>query len=143
MAEFNPSKVYLAGRLDTGEGDIASWAEELEAKGHVVLEKWWEQGRLPKPYLEHMDSSQKAARAMIEAAARSDVMMLFPTDDILGAAVELGAALGSAETNSQKEIIIVNPWEVRQSVFYAHPAVTAVHGLAEVRAMKWYKGRNV
>lgn len=141
MTEFTPRTVYLAGRLDTGEGDIAAWSEELEAQGHTVLEKWWEQGRLPKPYLDHINSSRDAARAMIEAASRSDVMMLFPTDDILGAAVELGAALGSAEVNTKKEIIIVNPWEVRQSVFYAHPAVTAVRGLSEIREMGWFKGR--
>ena len=140
MSEFIPKTVYLAGRLDTGEGDISAWSDELEEQGHKVLEKWWEQGRLPKPYLEHINSSRCAASAMIEAASRSDVMMLFPTDDILGAAVEFGAALGSAETNRDKEVIIVNPWDVRQSVFYAHPAVTAVKGLAEVREMKWYKG---
>lgn len=140
MTEFIARTVYLAGRLDTGEGDIAAWSDELEAQGHRVLEQWWEQGRLPKPYLDHGDTSRHAADTMIHAAASSDVMMLFPTDDILGAAVELGAALGSAETNPQKAIIIVNPWEVRQSVFYAHPVVTAVRGLAEVRAMNWYKG---
>lgn len=140
MTEFISRTVYLAGRLDTGEGDIADWSEELEAQGHTVLEKWWEQGRLPKPYLAHIESSRNAARAMIEAAAKSDVMMLFPTNDILGAAVELGAALGTTEVNAKKEIIIVNPWEVRQSVFYAHPAVTAVQGLSKVRDMGWFKG---
>ena len=106
----------------------------------MVLEKWWGQGILPKPYLDYYDTSATAAQAMIHAAASSEVMMLFPTDDILGAAVELGAALGSAEANPNKRVIIVNPWEVRQSVFYAHPAVTALRSLEEAREMKWYRG---
>ena len=130
--------VYLAGRLDTGEGQIGDFAAELEQRGHTVLEKWWEQGRLPKPYLDHPDTSAPAAEAMINAAHDSDVMMLFPEDDILGAAVELGAALASTKTKPDKLVVVVNPFEVRQSVFYVHPAVVAVHGLAEVRRMDWY-----
>lgn len=131
-------EIYLAGRLDTGEGTIGEFAAELEDRGHIVLEKWWEQGRLPKPYLDHADSSAPAAESMIDAAYRSDVFILFPTDDILGAAVEFGAAIASAAYDDEKKVIAVNPFEVRQSVFYAHPAVIAVHSLAQVRQMKFY-----
>lgn len=79
-----------------------------------------------------------AARAMISAAMMSDVMMLFPDSRILGAAVEFGAAIASQATDPDKLVIVVNPFETRQSVFYAHPAVTAVRSLAAVRRMDWY-----
>ncbi len=35
-------------------------------------------------------------------------------------------------------MIIVNPFETRQSVFYAHPAVITVRGINQVRLMDWY-----
>ncbi len=139
MTELQSKRIYLAGRLDTGEGAIGDFADELETNGHTVLEKWWLEGRLAKPYLDNPQTSGPAAEAMIRAAWASDVMILFPTDDILGAAVEFGAALGSGEANLHKQILVVNPWEVRQSVFYAHPAVTAVRGLGEVRSMDWFR----
>lgn len=130
--------IYLAGRLDVGEGRIGDFSDELESRGHTVLEKWFQSGRLPKPYMKHPETSGPAASAMIQAAFESDIFILHPTDDILGAAVELGAATASTLVNKSKQLIIVNPWEVRQSVFYAHPAVIAVHGLNEIRRMEWY-----
>jgi hypothetical protein len=133
------SRVYLAGKIDMGEISIGDFAGELEERGHTVLEKWWEQGRLPKPYMDHPETSAPAAEAMIEAAFESDIMILFPEDNILGAAVEYGAAIASSfEERPRKEIIVVNPYEVRQSVFYAHPSVVAVRGLAEVRQRPWF-----
>lgn len=132
------STFYLAGRLDTGEGQIGEFADELETRGHEVVEKWWEQGRLPKPYLDHPDTSSRAAKAMIDAAYSSDVFVLFPTNDILGAAVEFGAAIASTLNKPTKKVIVVDPYEVRQSVFYAHPAVIAVTGLSQVRQLHCY-----
>lgn len=75
---------------------------------------------------------------MIDAAYDSDVFILFPTDDILGAAVELGSAIASTRDNSEKKVIAVNPFEVRQSVFYVHPSVIAVRSLAYVRNLEFY-----
>lgn len=132
------SSVYLAGKLGKGEGSIADFALELEARGHEVLEQWWRAEPLPTPYLDHPETSAPAAKAMARAAFQSDVTVLFPTDTILGAAVEFGAALASTEVNGEKLVVIVNPFEVRQSVFYAHPQVIAVRGLQEVRSMRWY-----
>jgi len=130
--------IYLAGRLDAGETDIAAFSDELEGRGHTVLEKWFLEGRLPKPYLDHPVTSARAAQAMIHAAFESEVMILFPTDDILGAAVEFGAALGSREVHADKRIMVVNPYDVRQSVFYVHPAALAVESLADIRQLDWY-----
>jgi len=75
---------------------------------------------------------------MVNAAYDSDVFILFPEDNILGAAVELGAAIASKKVNLEKQIIIVNPIEVRQSVFYLHPSVIAVSGIKQIRKMRWY-----
>lgn len=130
--------IYLAGKLHADELQINDFAEELESRGHTVLEKWWLQPKLPTPYLSNKDTSAPAASAMIKAATQSDVTILFPSDAILGAAVEFGVALASADADRQKQIIVVNPLEVRQSVFYAHPAVIAVKGLAEIKGMAWY-----
>lgn len=131
-------KIYLAGRLDTEEGKIADLSDELEQRNHVVIEQWFREGRLPKPYLDNLNTSEPAAARMIKAAFESDVFILHPTDDILGAAVEFGAALGSSELRIDKYIYIVDPYNVRQSVFYAHPAVMAVRGLDEIRKAEWY-----
>jgi hypothetical protein len=130
--------IYLAGRLDTGEGALSDFSEELESRDHRIVEKWFLEGRLPKPYLDHTEITAPAAQAMIKAAFESDVFVLFPTDDILGAATELGAAIASSLIKKQKQVLVVNPWEVRQSVFYAHPAVIAVQGLDQIRQMEWY-----
>jgi hypothetical protein len=103
-----------------------------------VLEKWFLDGPLPKPCLDNPHSSAPAAEAMIRAAHESDIFILTPTDDILGAAVEFGAAIASTYENPNKQVIVINPWEFRQSVFYAHPAVIAVRGLGQIRQMDWY-----
>lgn len=52
---------------------------------------------------------------------------------------EFGVALGQQQTTQpDKEIIVVNPFDVRQSVFYAHPGVVAVASLADIRQRPWY-----
>lgn len=131
-------EIYLAGKLNAGELSIDAFAKELEQRGHTVLEKWWQLDKLPTPYMDHPDTSTPAAQAMINAAYESDITMLFPGDNILGAAVEFGAAIASAKSNAEKQIIVVNPFEVRQSVFYTHPAVIAVQGIAQIRQMDWF-----
>ena len=131
-------EIYLAGKIDSGELSIDDFSSELESRGHRVIEKWWEKELLPKPYLQYPDTSMPAAEAMIDAAYESDVFILFPEDTILGAAVELGAAIASTRDNTDKQIFIVNPSEVRQSVFYAHPSVLAVEGLKRIRELDWY-----
>lgn len=68
----------------------------------------------------------------------SDVMILSPSETILGADVEFGAAIASIKTNPDKLVIVVNPFDTRQSVFYAHDAVTSVRSIDEIRAMDWY-----
>lgn len=138
MIDYMSKEVYLAGKVDTSELSIADFSSELESRGHQVIEKWWEKELLPKPYLQYTETSITAAEAMIDAAYGSDVFILFPEDNILGAAVELGAAIASSRDNTDKQIIIVNPNRVRQSVFYAHPSVVAVDGLKRIRELDWF-----
>lgn len=134
----NSKEVYVAGKIDASETSIEDFAHELEIRGHIVLEKWWKMGRLPKPYMDYPETSSPAAAAMVDAAYNSDVFILFPDAKILGAAVELGAAIASTKVNLDKQIVIVDPFETRQSVFYVHPVVVAVRGLEQVRQMGWY-----
>ena len=131
-------EIYLAGKLNNADLPIGDFANELEQRGHTVLEKWWQEDKLPTPYLDHIDTSASAAEAMIDAAYKSDVAILFPGENILGAAVEFGAAIASTKEDQEKLVIVVNPFETRQSVFYAHPAVIAVRSIAQVRGMSWY-----
>lgn len=132
------SNIYLAGKLASDELTIGDFAHELEDRGHQVLAKWWEFDELPTPYLDFPETSSVAARAMIDAAYGSDVTILFPSERILGAAVEFGAAIASTKTNPNKIVVVVNPFETRQSVFYAHESVVAVRGIERVRAMEWF-----
>lgn len=88
------AEVYLAGKVNSNEGSISGFADELEERGHTITYKWWEAKALKKPYLEHIESSRPAAVRMVEAVRRSDVTILFPEARILGAAIEFGAAIG-------------------------------------------------
>lgn len=132
------SEVYLAGKLASDELSIADFSDELEQRGHTVLEKWWESEKLPVPYLDNVSTSSPAAKAMIDAAYESDVAILFPSERILGAAVEFGAAIASTKTNHDKLVVVVNPYETRQSIFYAHESVVAVRDIFQVRDMDWF-----
>jgi len=130
--------VYLAGKQNAGEAGIASFAEELEENGHDVLEKWWEKGVLPKPYLDNPETSRPAAKAMIDAAYNSDVFVLFSGESVMGAMAEFGAALGSTAENPDKFIYLLYPEQDRQSIFYVHPAVIAIESLDRIRRSDWF-----
>lgn len=130
--------IYLAGKVNSGEFSIIDFSNELEQRGHRVIEKWWEKETLPKPYLDYPETSIPASEAMVNAAYESDVYILFPENNILGAAVELGVAIASVKNNPEKQVLIINPEEVRQSVFYIHPVVVAVNGIKQIRKMEWY-----
>lgn len=130
--------IYLAGKIDTGEMAIADLAVELEKKGHTVIEKWWKKGLLPKPYMQHLETSTPAASAMVDAAYNSDIFILLASDDILGAAVELGAAIASTKVKAGKQVVVVNPFTHRQSIFYAHEAVRAVRDIKSLYDEQWY-----
>ncbi len=130
------SEIYIAGKINHKEDMIKGFAEELEERGHHITLKWWEDEALEKPYLEN-DRSWYEALAMEQAVRVSDALVLFPEDNILGAAIELGIAIGDT-TKPDREIVIVNPFERRQSIFYAHPAVVCVDGLTKVRERQWY-----
>ena len=131
--------VYLAGKLNAGESAIAAFAGELENRGHTILEKWFEKGQLPTPYLDNLHSSAPVAAAMIEAAYTADVFILFAENNIFGAAVELGAALGGTANNPGKKLYLLKPTvDFRQSVFYSDSHITVVESLEEIRKADWF-----
>lgn len=133
------AKLYLAGKVNGGEEIISDFAEELEKRNHEITMKWWELPPLSKPYLDYQQESQIAADSMEQAVRdATDAVILFPADNLLGAMTEYGIAIGDRPRNPQREIIVVNPFEVRQSVFYASSAVIAVRGLADIRLRPWY-----
>lgn len=63
-------KVYIAGRVSWGEGDIAKLANELEARGHQITFKWWELPKPNKPFLSYKKESQVIAEKMIIAVKK-------------------------------------------------------------------------
>jgi len=131
--------VYLAGKLNSGEATIASFGDELEERGHVILEKWYEKGVLPTPYLDNLHSSAPAAAAMIRAAYNADVFVLFAQNTIFGAAVELGVALASTAENPNKKLYLLKPSEaVRQSVFYSDTHIEVIDSLDTIRQADWF-----
>jgi len=133
------TKLYLAGKLNNAETSLGGFAAELEDRGHAITLKWWELPKLPTPYLANPVTSAPAAEDMVNAVLDADVCVLFPEDNILGAMGEFAIALGDkVTTRPDKEVIVVSPFEKRQSVFYAHPGVLAVASLTEVRQRPWY-----
>ena len=132
------SKVYIAGKIDSSESAIASFAKALEDRGHSITLKWWELDPIARPYLEHPETSSAAARKMVEAVLKCDVFILFANDAILGAAVEFGVALGECGKRPDREILVICPPDKRQSVFYAHPSVTVIADHAAIRERSWY-----
>lgn len=136
------AEIYLAGKVDSNEGALSDFADELEQRGHRITLKWWEGEPLKRPYLKYKSESRNAAITMEQAVRSSDVAILFPTAKILGAAVELGIAIG--DTTKEREVIVVmsdsetSAEARRQSVFYVHPKVIAAQSLHEVRLRPWY-----
>lgn len=128
-------EIYIAGKVNVGELTIAELALELESREHTVLCKWWERG-LPKPYLDYPQENGLEAECMVAAAGDADVFILHPTDTILRAAVEFGAALESARHRMDKEVIVIDLPSVRQSVFYTHPAVIVLASIARIKRIR-------
>lgn len=130
------TKIYLAGRVSWGEDVISDFAEELESRGHQITCKWWELGKLPKPYLDNYAISQEAASLMVRSVVESDVTILFAEDNVLGAATEFGVAIG--DKSKPRDVYVVLPEGVRQSVFYSLQNVITVNNIDAIRSNDWY-----
>lgn len=137
--------IYLAGKVDKDEGDIDSFAHELEQRGHRITFKWWNQPNpLVRPYLAeaNRETSRAAAAVMERGVRESDVFILFHNDSILGAGIETGIAIG--DQSKPREKIIVFPESEsadggrRESVFYARNGILVVRGLQPLRSTHWY-----
>ncbi|MBI3494863.1 hypothetical protein HY004_02680 [Candidatus Saccharibacteria bacterium] len=127
--------IYIAGRVSWGEGDVANLADQLEARGHIITLKWWNK-KVKKPFLNNVDHSQVLSDEMVNAVKKSDVLILFAEDTILGAATEFGIAIG--DDTKKREIILIHPPETRQSVFYTHPSVIVLENVDAIKKRPWY-----
>ncbi|MEK7621019.1 MAG: hypothetical protein AAB395_01570 [Patescibacteria group bacterium] len=127
--------IYIAGRVSQGEGDIAKLADQLEARGHEITLKWWDK-KVKKPFLNNVDHSQVLSDEMVNAVKKSDVLILFAEDTILGAATEFGIAIG--DDSKKREIILIHPPETRQSVFYTHSSVVVLENVDAIKKRPWY-----
>lgn len=137
-------KIYIAGKLNNAEFGIEQLGNELESRGHEITFRWWDK-TLPKlatPYLNtsNLETSRAAGDAMIKAVTEADTaVILFPTPTILGAAVEFGAGLATREQWPERELLVVSePEDLRQSVFYASTAVIVLESIALIRERNWY-----
>jgi hypothetical protein len=130
-------QIYIAGKVEDDNKDIVKIAADLEERGHKITYKWWQQD-IKKPYLseKNIDKSSASSSEMEEAIRKSDVFILVPTPDILGAAIEFGIAIG--DDRQDREILIAAGENARQSIFYANPRVVCLDGLAKIRNCKWY-----
>lgn len=127
--------VYIAGRVSWGEGEISKLADTLEVRNHRITLKWWQE-KVKKPFLKNIEHSQNIAQKMEKAIKKSDVLILFAEDSILGAATEFGIALG--DVSKKREIIVIHPPETRQSVFYTHPSVLVLQNVDDIKERPWY-----
>lgn len=134
--EKDKKHIYIAGKVDCNNEDIRNFAAELEERGHSLTYKWWEKD-IKKPYLdkENTNNSMNASIEMENGVRMSDVFILAPTPNILGAAVEFGIAIGD---NKDRELLVILDDNSRQSVFYANPKVICLNSLKEIRRCRWF-----
>lgn len=133
-----PKEIYLAGKANSDNNLIPNFAQELEARGHVITLAWWKLEGILKPYVENLEISDPASQKMIDAIRNSNVFILIQSEDILGALIELGIAIGDKQDHANKDIILVLPERGRQSVFFGNKAVSVVKNLDEIRNKEWY-----
>lgn len=131
------SNIYISGRVGVSQDDISKLAYQLEERGHQIVMKWWENSPI-KPYLSNVNSNAPLARVMLEASEKCEVFILIGADDILGAAIEYGAALASLEQMPEKKIVAIIPDSIRQSILYTHPGVKLLNDVSELEREVWY-----
>lgn len=136
MEQNKKQKIYIAGKVEEGKENIQSLADELEERGHVITCKWWQKD-IKKPYLdrENIKESTTSSIEMEDGIRDSDVFILVPNPSILGAAIEIGIAIGD---NKDREILVVVDQDTRQSIFYVNPKVVCLESLAAIRQRNWF-----
>lgn len=136
LMEQSKKHIYIAGKVENGKEDIQSLATDLEERGHIITYKWWEKD-IKKPYLskENVDDSMVASNEMENGVRQSDVFILIPDPNILGAGIEFGIALGDT---GEREILVILDKDTRQSVFYANPKVICLKSLGAICSREWF-----
>ncbi|MDP4038624.1 MAG: hypothetical protein Q8P54_01485 [bacterium] len=115
-------KLYVAGKLGVAERSLKELMQLLISQGHEFVYDWTIDTSPQKPYLDYPDINRVAAEKMLKAANECDAFILLANDNLLGALIECGIALGSTIQKSQKKVYLVGK-DFRQSIFYTLSSV--------------------
>lgn len=122
-----PSRFYVAGKAAAAEDDVTTVAVALERIGWTPTLDWTNLD-VTKPYASNPAANRGAAAAMIDAAATCDLLVLLWHPMVFGAMAEFGAAIG----NGAQVALLGWPDDARDSVFFAHRAVTRHANIADL-----------
>ena len=105
---------YVAGRIKES-GSVQWLVGELENRGHEVTLDWTSRPSY-KPYEKTNEDARRTAEQMITACQDCDFFVLLWDDNLYGALVEFGVALGNSLGKPDKKIYILGP-KTRKSIF--------------------------
>ena len=129
------STVYISAKIVPGNDVVLALLAWCEQHGFECAYNWIEHP-IARPFT-GQPAAEEAAGAMISSAGSSDLFVLILTDGLVGALIELGAALATASiTNGDLPAIYIvgTPAQREQSVFYHHPAVNWCNSLDDLKA---------
>ena len=117
-------KFFVSGKVGDEE-NVRNAIQELRNNGHQITFDWTQISHL-RPYDQNVSHSREAAIKETEGVKSADVLVLLACKNGVGMYVELGMAIGL-----NIPIRIVTKEESR-SMFFHHPLVKKVKGLAEI-----------
>lgn len=113
-------KIFVVGPLHRYER-IRSLTDAIAAQGHEITHDWTRNCQFDSggDLLANTPPEQLAecADAAVRGAAEADLVVCIADERLVGALVEVGAALGAGA-----EVWLIAPW--RESIFWRLPAVT-------------------
>lgn len=126
--------VYVAGKVGAGTDSVKHLLTQLEDMGYEVAYDWTEATGVKKPYLENALRNRPFAEKMLQGAGSSNIIILLVQDNILGALIEFGIALGNSlmEANFRAFVVTEGVETLRESIFYCLEEVTIVDTVDEL-----------
>ena len=118
-------KIYLAGPWRT-KAAMPTLAAQIEAAGHTITERWWEQDGSKYPTYPSNEDDEGLTDIAIDDAIgvmRADALIVINTEKSEGKAAEAGIALAL-----NKPIMLVG---TRSMIFHYLPSVYPVASLEE------------
>lgn len=126
--------VYVAGKVGAGTDSVKNLLTQLEDMGYEVAYDWTEATGIKKPYLKNTQRNRPFAEKMLHGAGSSNVFILLAGENILGALIEFGIALGNSlmEANFRAYVVTEGVETLRESIFYCLEEVTIVDTVDEL-----------